>query len=302
MIRFTLRLHLLTLTAIIYLPTGDLVAATIPNTALTPSVWLKADAITGIADAGDVATWADASGNGRNATQGTALRRPTYRADGIAAGVPSVRFNTNGDATNEFLAFPMAISNTANAALTMFVVAADSGQRSSATSRAILVNTRPNGTSATGLGLGFAATSSPNTEIYAHYGRATATASTLQSAALPMPNSGPTLLTLVRDGSDSTLRGFTDGGYSTESTTWTGYATSALTTTQIATEGGSHYFFGDIAEIVIFESALSQGDLVAVANYLGDKYSIASASAIPEPSSIALLSLAPFAFIRRKFA
>jgi hypothetical protein len=302
MIRTSQRICLPACGVLVCLAAGNLLAATIPNTTLTPSVWLKADSITGVADAADVATWTDSSGNGRNATQGTALRRPTYRSDAIAAGIPAVRFNTNGDATNEFLAFPTAISNTAGAGLTMLVVAADSGQRSSASSRAILVNTRPNGTTASGLGLGFAAATSPNTEIYAHYGRSTASASSLQSAPLPPPNSGPMLLSVVRNGSDSVLRGFTDTDSSFESTTWTGYAPSALTTTQIATEGGSHYFFGDIAEIVIFESALSHGEFATVAKYLGDKYGIASASAIPEPSSLALLGLASIAMKRKRRA
>ncbi len=60
--------------------------------------WFKADAITGLSDADPVATWPDSSGNGRDATQGVAGLRPTYRTS-VQNGLPVVR----GDGVDDIL-------------------------------------------------------------------------------------------------------------------------------------------------------------------------------------------------------
>ncbi len=48
--------------------------------------------------------------------------------------------------------------------------------------------------------------------------------------------------------------------------------------------GSTGYFDGQIAEILIYDTALSDSDRQWVADYLGDKYGLA----VPEPASIAL--------------
>jgi len=53
-------------------------------------LWLKADAITGLVDSDPVTTWSDSSGNGNDATQATASRKPTYKT-AIQNGKPVVR-------------------------------------------------------------------------------------------------------------------------------------------------------------------------------------------------------------------
>ncbi len=60
------------------------------------ALWLKADAITGLADGDAIGTWTDSSGNGRNATQATAGAKPTYKT-GIINSLPVARFD-GGDA------------------------------------------------------------------------------------------------------------------------------------------------------------------------------------------------------------
>lgn len=66
--------------------------------ATSPALWLKADAITSLVDGDPVGTWADSSGNGRDATQATAGSKPTYKT-AIQNGLPVVRF----DGTSDFL-------------------------------------------------------------------------------------------------------------------------------------------------------------------------------------------------------
>ena len=60
-----------------------------PNQGLL--LWLKADAITGVASGAPVASWPDSSGHHRAAAQADAASRPVWVADGLA-GKPAVRF------------------------------------------------------------------------------------------------------------------------------------------------------------------------------------------------------------------
>lgn len=57
-------------------------------------LWLDAHQITGLADGDPVATWADASGNARDVSEAT--NRPTYQTSEIN-GLPVVRFDGSND-------------------------------------------------------------------------------------------------------------------------------------------------------------------------------------------------------------
>ena len=60
---------------------------------LSPALWLKADAITGLSDDAYIASWADSSGNNRNATQaGADSLKPKYRTN-VLNGQPVVRYD-----------------------------------------------------------------------------------------------------------------------------------------------------------------------------------------------------------------
>lgn len=80
----------------------------------TPSIlpslklWLPADRISGLVDGDPVTTWADLSGQGNHATQGTGAAKPLYKV-GIANGRPGVLF----DGVDDFM------SLTAGAATAM---------------------------------------------------------------------------------------------------------------------------------------------------------------------------------------
>lgn len=83
-------------------------AATVPWTPanITTALWLDAsDATTITTVSGAVSQWNDKSGNGRNATQGTAANRPTYTSAG-QNGLNVLTF----DGTDDWLALP----NTTN--------------------------------------------------------------------------------------------------------------------------------------------------------------------------------------------
>ncbi|HUP20382.1 MAG TPA: S8 family serine peptidase [Gemmatimonadota bacterium] len=65
-------------------------------------LWLRADAITGLADGEPVATWPDGSGHCNHATQSADASRPRYRT-GAVAGRPAVEF----DAVDDGMATPV---------------------------------------------------------------------------------------------------------------------------------------------------------------------------------------------------
>ena len=60
------------------------------------TLWLKADQITGLDDGDSVGTWKDQSGEGNDVSQGTANKKPTYKVD-ILNGKPVVRFDGTDD-------------------------------------------------------------------------------------------------------------------------------------------------------------------------------------------------------------
>lgn len=69
---------------------------TLPSTIANLHMWLKADALTGLANNDPVTTWTDSSGNGRNGTQTTASKKPLYKTNQIN-GLPSLFFDATDD-------------------------------------------------------------------------------------------------------------------------------------------------------------------------------------------------------------
>lgn len=71
--------------------TRNLVTGNPPSSISSLRLWLKADAITGLADGASVTTWSDSSGQGNNAIQASTPLKPTYKIN-IVNGLPVVRF------------------------------------------------------------------------------------------------------------------------------------------------------------------------------------------------------------------
>lgn len=88
-------------------------------------LWLKADAITGLADGGSVSSWPDSSGLGHNAIQADSGRYPTYETNELN-GKPVIRFN----GTSQGMYVPDTTDLDATAGFSVFVVT--TAQRSGA--------------------------------------------------------------------------------------------------------------------------------------------------------------------------
>jgi hypothetical protein len=262
--------------------------AAIPSTSLTPTVWLRADAINGVdgsanpTDGSSIPTWADANSTARNATQATADRQPTFYSN-VVNGKPVVRFNIvpSGSPTadiDDFMAIGggVPLANASGSKLTLFVVAKDN--RSTSTPAGLspeldsLVNTRSSSSAGNGWSFG---QNTPTQSFYFHTGGG----ATQFDAVTDQFN----ILTLRRDGLNFEI---SDNGAAPTSGTASGFTASTLANTQIGTQGGIRYFKGDIAEIIAFdETKLTDAEQSQVLSYLSDKYAIAVA--VPEPTGLA---------------
>jgi hypothetical protein len=67
-----------------------------PDSVAGLQMWLKADAITGLVDGDPVATWEDAHTSNKDLTQATSAARPTYQTNELN-GLPIVRFDGTDD-------------------------------------------------------------------------------------------------------------------------------------------------------------------------------------------------------------
>ncbi len=224
-------------------PTGG--GGFVPTDIAGCQLWLHADSLS-LSDGDPVATWTDSSGQGNNATQGTSGTRPTFKTN-ILNGLPVVRFDGS-----KRLDGSVSISGDT---MTAFVVA-QLGSGGSVVGRM--------------LSLGASGAESPSNNISRFFDNALYQRGAANSLA-GITQGVWFLAGVVCNGSTFTF--FKDGsGNSPESSTGNFGVTQYAVGNQIAvTNVGTD---GDIAEIIIYDTALSTGNREAVEDYLGQKYSI----------------------------
>jgi hypothetical protein len=229
------------------------------------AAWFKADAITGLVNGASVSTWTDASGNGNDATQSAAGQQPGYVTNAMN-GLPVVRFNS---ASSTCLAFNRPVQND----FTIMIVY-QSSQNNQGTGTAFyygagLVNgDQPFvqddfGASLNANGQVIAGTGNPDTSINSGDG---------------FNDGKPHIVTFKRVGSTGTLVLYVDG---TQVATGTGGTQSLTAPSKLdlgAVPSGGGFLSGDIAEVKIFNIALSDLDRTAEESCLECKYGIASGS------------------------
>jgi hypothetical protein len=238
-------------------------------------LWLDASRITGLSDGGAVTTWSDASGNGRHATQSTAAYRPTYRTR-VLNGWPAVRF----DGLDDYLT-TSSLSIPSNA--TIFVVAQNRTQTSSTDSiyRPILAgNSSPYLTSGTEYALGYKRSGAPGFHAVLSNGSSVQTVQTSAAAT-----EGFELHAYRKSGTSATLyRAGQLVATATQSRTsgmGTGYYIGA------ELRNSARRYLGDVAEILVYNRALSDAERQQVEGYLAGKYAIAGAPGTPAPTATA---------------
>lgn len=225
---------------------------------MTPSdiaglkLWLKADAITGLVDTDPVTTWPDSSGLGNDATQATAAKKPTYQTNELN-GKPVVRF----DGTDDFLGTLLAWMPL----VTVFV-----GYMNRAGVNGSFIGTN--------------ASSGPLLRNQAMF-----PSDAGSSFALTGTLNANRLLTLAWNYTTDNYKVYLDGILDTTGTVLHSNTTEAL---EIGTNRSNGEFLnGDIAEVIIYDSILSEVDRNALGGYIESKYGITVAGAtFPEGAGI----------------
>jgi len=235
-------------------------ASAVPS-APVPVAWFRADAIAGLTNHAPVATWGDYSGNANNATQPTRANEPSY-VTGAMNGLPVIRFNSTDDT---YLAF----SRPVQADFTIIVVFQSSqinqGNGTAFYSGAGLVNgDQPDvqsdfGTALNASGQLIAGTGNPDTSI---------------DSASGFNNGEAHILTFKRVASTGSVSLYADGTLSATGTGGTKALTAPATLDLGAVPSGGGFLSGDIAEVKLFSSALSDLDRIAEENSLACKYGV----------------------------
>lgn len=229
-----------------------------PNTNAVVSY--KANAITGVSSGSKLATWDDSSGNGNNATQTVSGNQPTYVTNAMS-GLPVVRFNS---ADSTYMSFARPVSND----FTMTFVYQSSqgiGTGTQFYQGAGLVNgevagvTDDFGTSLNTNGYLLAGTGNPDTTITSGTG---------------FNDGRPHVVTFERTMSTGALALYVDG---TQVSTGTGGTQSLTAPSQLvlgAQQTLNNYLSGDIAEVQIFDTALSDTQRQALESGLMSEYAV----------------------------
>jgi hypothetical protein len=224
-------------------------------------LWLKADV--GITKDGSnyVSAWADQSGGGLNATQSTSGIKPVYTAS-VISGKPVVRF----DGSNDYLSFgPLTVNGLTQ--MTMVLVSSNRADQSGGSNGdynvALILDETGNWgkvylgpfqkTVSTRYGTGQAS----NFNIYTR----PSSIGTGFSTSISVKN-GTTEYLYVNGTSVGTYTGKLSTIANTSSTGWLGRG------------GNNTYFNGDVAEVLIYNRALTDPERQSVQAYLSGKYGL----------------------------
>jgi hypothetical protein len=262
-------------------------AAFVPPDSVNLTVWLSADNGVTTDGSGLVSDWENQGVLTSDATQATAASRPLYVAsDPAFNNQPSLSF----DGSNDILRLSDASLTGTASGLTVFVVAQ---HRSAAASKGILgaSNGDYGGSSQWFL------MQSTSTSNMAEVHRNSSLTSTVNTGTLDTTGHQ---YEMIYDGGAQTLTQTVDGASSSTSAAFANVSYSILDIGgfwHAPTPPGSEFGAGDvnIAEILVYNTALSSADQATVADYLNNKY-----FPVPEPASLGLLAMGGLMLIRRK--
>jgi hypothetical protein len=224
-------------------------------------VWLKADALTGLANGAPVATWPDVSGHGFDASQTSSSQKPSYLATALN-GLPAVHFN---GANSKYLALPRPVEDDFTI-LCVYRSSQGIGAGTQFYQGAGLVNGEVSGvTGDFGLSLntnGFvlAGTGAPDTSI--------------ASSSSGFNDGQPHVITFRRQRSGGALELHVDGTLQGTATGGTQSLTAPAKLVIGAQQTLVNFLTGDLAEVKIFAAALTPADRMAEENALLCKYGI----------------------------
>lgn len=229
------------------------------------SLWLDASDADGNGYAGDdttsgsLATWVDKSGNGVNFTQSTAGSRPTIQSN-IVNGKRVIRF----DGSDDIMSNTVYMGTTKS---TIFAVA--KGNASGGHNRILHAGSSTDGIMFFGSYLG---------NFAAFYGNGSWNDTSANTRTISVTTDYRILSAVNDAGSTTTLaypyvNGLEQNAKTGTTTTYTGLLLGGY--------GGGQYWDGDIAEVIVYNRALTDAERKKVENYLGEKYNLPSPNKCP---------------------
>lgn len=198
-------------------------------------VWCRGSSLSSLADGDPVGSWTDESGGARHLTQATAAKKPVYRATGGPSSLPCIDL----DATDDIIQATFTVAWPTTTFIVLYQSTYTGGKiiQDGVTSGTMGLRQNP---------------SSGNVRQQASANGA--------SVALGLTTWG--LVTCVYNGASSTIA--LNGNADTASNPGTGSPDGLrLGTADVS-----------VAEVLLYNSALSASDQTSVKNYIKDKYSL----------------------------
>ena len=211
-------------------------------------------------DATTLALWSDKSGNGRNAYQATGANQPLLKTT-VQNNRNVVRF----DGSNDSLATAAAqVANTTDGSFTAFAVA-----QKTTTSGSLCVLNQDNDT-ATRCSQFLNFGSNSNVETIGFVGGVAKSAYTLSGTI-----SASNFYLIESVGNTSTISAYSNGVVGSGAVTGGNLAVPSQTVSLGSYQGaGTQYLNGDIAEVLLYNSALSSTNRIKVEQYLQNKWGV----------------------------
>lgn len=261
-----------------YVVSGVNAAGESPNSAevsvnpISLVAWFRADAITNVASGSPLPVWNDVTGNGWVATQPVGTNEPLYIADAMN-GLPVVRFNATND---DYLWFYRPIQDNFTI-VCVFQSTQGLGSGTLYYQGAGLVNAE-----VTGQVNDFGTCLFANGEVAAGTGNP----DTAVDSATGYNNGHPHVMVLIRTESTGYILLYMDGTEDGLKVAGTQSLTSPNQIVMGAQQTIGNFLSGDIAEVQIYNTALSGAALLDVENALKCKYGIGGAVSLTAPTGL----------------
>jgi len=219
--------------------------------------WYKADNITGLSDGEAVATWGDSSASGYDATQSNSLYRPLYKTN-IINGKPVVRF----DGSNDYLQ-KTTVSGFTNAASTIIFQKINGSQCGGSYELGL------NG----GVNTGLSHLAWCGSTNYSRVGGA-GSGDITWAYSVPYTN----VIAQIYNGSTTSHKAWENGTLKNTTVVNASFGTAPNTITLGALTPTNYWLQTDIGELILFNTALSDGDRNQLNAYIQRKWGLASSS------------------------
>ena len=255
------------------------VAQTPPTSGL--KLWIKADAITGLNNGDKVSSWLDSSGSGNTAINATVANQPTYLTNGLN-GLPVVHFNdaANGAAgtanAGQWLNSPAPVNANSSNNFTAIVVfrAKPTTPSTTITNDTVLQAMGSNGRSIVFVD-NFPPGSGGRLTLQSFPGSLT-----LQGAGQYITNTW-VVANVIQDATDNRLSLFNNGQLVAGRTLAGSESPANNNDWRIGDhKNASRGLNGDIAEVLLYNRAITSSERAAIEGYLTAKYAILMATNI----------------------